>query len=59
MTNYACSEGYAGVAFTSGSTNSTAMLQSENGVWKDLGNTMCGGASAGYPPAVLAIVCPA
>ncbi len=59
ITNYACSEGYAGVAFTSGSTTSTAMLQSEKGVWKDLGNTMCGGASAGYPPAVLSIVCPA
>lgn len=55
--NYACSEGYAGVAYTVGSSTSAALLQSEKGVWKDLGSSMCGGASAGYPPAVLSIAC--
>lgn len=59
VNDYACSEGYAGVSFTVSGSASTALLQSENGAWKDLGNSMCGGASAGYPPAVLSIVCTA
>ena len=59
ITNYACSEGYAGVAGTSGGKETTALLKAEGATWKDLGTTTCGGASAGYPPAVLEIACPA
>jgi hypothetical protein len=59
ITNYACSEGYAGVAGTSGGKDTTALLQAEGSTWKDLGTNACGGASAGYPPAVLEIACPA
>lgn len=59
ITNYACSEGYAGVAGTSGGKDTTALLQAEGATWKDLGTDACGGASAGYPPAVLEIACPA
>jgi peptidoglycan hydrolase-like protein with peptidoglycan-binding domain len=59
VNDYACSEGYAGVSYTVSGTAGTALLQSESGAWKDLGTSMCGGASAGYPPAVLSIVCTA
>ncbi len=59
ITNYACSEGYAGVAGTSGGADTTALLQADGASWKDLGTKACGGASAGYPPAVLEIACPA
>jgi len=59
ITNYACSDGYAGVAFTQGDTDQTALLEAEGSTWNDLGKGACGGASAGYPPAVLEIACPA
>ena len=47
------------MSYTVSGTAGTALLQSENGAWKDLGTSMCGGASAGYPPAVLSIACTA
>ena len=56
--NYLCSEGYAGVAYMSGGTAGTALLQVNGTIWTDLGTSACGGASAGYPPAVLEIACP-
>lgn len=56
--NYACSEGFAGVAFTNGGKAETALMEANGAVWTDKGTSACGGASAGYPPAVLEIACP-
>ncbi|MGI9579066.1 MAG: peptidoglycan-binding domain-containing protein [Microthrixaceae bacterium] len=49
-TSYVCSDGYAGVALSSGSG---AILESEDGKWSDLGQEPCGAASAGLDPAIL------
>jgi hypothetical protein len=57
--HYACSEGWAGVAYVGAGTAYTALLEANRAVWTDLGTSTCGGASAGYPPAVLEIACPA
>jgi peptidoglycan hydrolase-like protein with peptidoglycan-binding domain len=57
--SYACSDGYAGVAFASAGAPGTALLEANGPIWTDLGTSVCGGASAGYPPPVLEIACPA
>lgn len=56
ITNYICSGGYAGGddVVGGGSADATFILQSEGGEWVDVKDDVCGAASAGIPPSILA-----
>lgn len=59
ITTYICSDGYAAGSdvIGGGTADAAFLLQRENGAWVSVSANVCGTASAGVPPAILAAGC--